>query len=321
MLVDSVDVELRAGNGGDGIISWRREKFVARGGPDGGDGGRGGSVILEATNNLDTLSNFRYRKVFQASNGQNGSSKKKAGASGDDLILKVPVGTVVNDFETHQVIADLNTSGQTFLIVKGGKGGLGNVHFVSSTHQNPFEATNGQVGQKKQVKLELKFVADVAIIGEPNAGKSSLINALTGANARIGSFPFSTTEAVLGVVKLGSNTITLVDLPGLIEGAHRGRGLGFRFLQHASRVKCFLHILDATLKDIEKSENAVLEELYHYDPDLREKNRIIVLNKVDLLTKDEIKDLSKKYPKAIQISAKDKTNLDLIREALVNETT
>lgn len=317
MLVDSVEIELRAGRGGDGIISWRREKFVPKGGPDGGDGGRGGSVVLKSSNNLDTLSGFRYRKVFHAENGTSGSSKKKAGPAAPDLELLVPVGTKVIDFDSHEVIADLTDIDQSVTVVKGGKGGLGNVHFVSSTRQNPFYSTAGTPGETKQVKLELQFVADVAIVGEPNAGKSSVINSLTGANARIGSYPFSTTDAILGVLKAGSATITLVDLPGLIEGAHKGRGLGFKFLQHTSRVKGFLHILDGTQPDLKKSEQAVIGELIKYDPALAEKPRIIIINKIDLLTSKEVKALEKVFPTAIFISVKDKTNLGQLKSELL----
>ncbi|MEK7535274.1 MAG: Obg family GTPase CgtA [Patescibacteria group bacterium] len=320
MLVDSVEIELKAGDGGDGVIAWRREKFVPRGGPDGGDGGMGGSVILRATHNLDTLSSFRFRKTFKAERGQNGANKRKSGPSGEDLELLVPIGTRVINLQGNQVIADLTESERTVIVARGGRGGLGNVHFVSSTNQNPFEATKGHPGQILEVKLELQLVADVALIGEPNSGKSSIIKALTGASGRIGAYAFSTTEPVLGVLKKGDLQVTLVDLPGLIEGAHRGRGLGHKFLRHTQRVKLLLHIVEATIPNIPQSEKVILNELKHYDPSLVDKPRILVLNKIDLLTQKEISDLEHSYPDAVLVSAKDNTNLSNlingIKEAL-----
>jgi len=263
MLVDSVEIELKAGDGGDGVIAWRREKFVPRGGPDGGDGGKGGNVILHATHNLDTLSSFRFRKTFKAERGQNGANKRKTGPTGKDLELLVPTGTRVTNLDNNQIVADLTTNEDSITIARGGKGGLGNVHFVSSTNQNPFEATKGKPGQVMNVRLELQLVADVALIGEPNSGKSSIIKALTGASGRIGAYAFSTTEPVLGVLKRGDFQVTLVDLPGLIEGAHKGRGLGHQFLRHTQRVKTLLHVVEATSTDIKKSEEEILAELAH----------------------------------------------------------
>jgi GTP-binding protein len=309
MLVDSVDIELRAGDGGDGVIAWRREKFVPRGGPDGGDGGRGGSITVQASHNLDTLSSFRFRKTFKAERGHNGANKRKSGPAGQDLELLVPVGTRVISLSDNRVMADLSESGSSFIAARGGRGGLGNVHFVSSTNQNPFEATKGTPGQVIEVRLELQLVADVALIGEPNSGKSSIIKALTGASGRIGAYAFSTTEPVLGVLKKGDFQATLVDLPGLIEGAHRGRGLGHQFLRHTKRVRVLLHIVEATSTDIKQSEKAVLDELHHYDPSLVDKPRIVVLNKIDLLTEKEIGKLKEEFPDAVLVSAKSDTNL------------
>jgi len=317
MLVDSVEVELRAGDGGDGIISWRREKFVPRGGPDGGDGGRGGSVVLRASHNLDTLSAFRFRKTFAAERGENGMGKKKSGESGADLELLVPVGTRVIELNTNRVVTDLVNPDQTFKVALGGKGGLGNVHFKSSTNQNPFESTKGQPGEKIDVKLELQFVADVALIGEPNAGKSSIIAALTGAAARIGAYPFSTTEPVLGVLKKSSQTVVLIDLPGLIAGAHRGKGLGTQFLRHTSRVKLLVLVVEATAA-IEQSQEAVMAELRQYDAALIRKPLLLVLNKSDLLNKEEAAKLAKKFPDAILISAKEGLNLDQLTKEIID---
>ncbi len=316
MLVDSVEIELKAGDGGDGVIAWRREKFVPRGGPDGGDGGNGGNVILRASHNLDTLSSFRFRKTFKAERGQNGANKRKTGPSGQDLELLVPAGTQVTSLQDNRIVADLSNTDDNIVIVRGGRGGLGNVHFVSSTNQNPFEATKGKPGQVMNARLELQLVADVALIGEPNSGKSSIIKALTGASARIGAYAFSTTEPVLGVLKKGDFQVTLVDLPGLIEGAHKGRGLGHQFLRHTQRVKLLLHVVEATILDIHQSEKAILNELKHYDPALAEKPRILVLNKIDLLNRKEIVKLEQDFPKAILISAKTGTNTSSLITAL-----
>ena len=320
MLVDSVEIELKAGDGGDGVIAWRREKFVPRGGPDGGDGVNGGNVILRATHNLDTLSSFRFRKTFKAERGHNGANKRKSGPNGENLELLVPTGTRIINLRDDQIIADLTESDRNGIVARGGRGGLGNVHFVSSTNQNPFEATKGKPGQILSVKLELQLIADVALIGEPNSGKSSIIKALTGASGRIGAYAFSTTEPVLGVLKKGDLHVTLVDLPGLIEGAHKGRGLGHKFLRHTQRVKLLLHVVEATAPDITQSEKAILSELEHYDPTLVDKPRILVLNKIDLLTNKEILGLKQDYPEAILVSAKDDINMsgliNSIKEAL-----
>ena len=317
MLVDSVEIEVKAGNGGDGIIGWRREKFVPRGGPDGGDGGRGGSVKFRASHNLDTLSSFRYRKSFHAANGQTGQSRKRTGKDAEDLELAVPVGTRIINLEDNRVMADLAESDQTIIVARGGRGGLGNVHFASATNQNPFEATKGGVGPTLNVRLELQLVADIALIGEPNAGKSSLIAALTGVAARIGAYPFSTTEPLLGVIKKGDRSITLIDLPGLIEGAHRGKGLGQQFLRHTQRVKALLLIVEATT-DIKKSQQAVVTELKQYDSALADKPLTVVLNKIDLLTAKEIKALVADYPEAVLVSAKSGQNIDLLLDEIVS---
>lgn len=315
MLVDSVEVTLKAGDGGNGVVSWRREKYVPKGGPDGGDGGRGGNVILIADNNLDTLSSFRYRKVFQAADGRNGMSKKMTGAGGEDLELLVPVGTLVLDTVTGRRLADLKTVGERYLAARGGRGGLGNPHFVSATHQHPTESTPGEPGERKTVKLELQLVADVALIGQPNAGKSSLLQALTGAVVRIGDFAFSTTQPQLGVLKLCDQSVTLVDLPGLIAGAHAGRGLGDKFLRHTTRVKALLQVVDAT-SDIEADISGVNDELKLYEPSLVDKPRQLIFNKIDLLNSSEISSLKKRYPDAMRVSAEQKTGLEDIRSWL-----
>lgn len=316
MLVDTVEVEFRAGRGGDGVVSWRREKFVPRGGPDGGDGGNGGHVYLRATHDVDTLSSFRFRKVFQAEDGNRGASKKKTGAGGDDLELLVPVGTLVTDLETGDVIADLSENGQQFRVARGGKGGLGNVHFATATHQRPTESTQGTPGQIKKVRLELRIIADVALIGEPNAGKSSLLKALTGVEARIGEFAFSTTQPSLGVAKVGQKSVILIDLPGLLEGAHQGKGLGDKFLQHATRVKALFHLVDASA-DVDASITTIAQELKQYSEVLSTKPRQVIINKIDLLNPEELKTLKKRYPAALFISIHQNLGLDTVFTALI----
>lgn len=301
MLIDRVEVELIAGRGGDGVVSWRREKFVPKGGPDGGDGGRGGNVVLRTTHDVDTLSSFRYKKTFRAEDGKNGASKKMTGRGGEDLELLLPVGTLVIDLETDSVITDLAENNQTYVIARGGQGGQGNQHFATATHQRPTEHTLGQPGQVRTVRFELKLVADVALVGEPNAGKSSLLKVLTGADVRIGDYAFSTTQPSLGVLKTGEGSVTLVDLPGLLSGAHQGRGLGDTFLQHASRVKALLHVVDAT-SDIPASVAMIAQELQNYSPEIAGKQRLLVINKVDLITPAERKKLQKSFPDAILTS-------------------
>lgn len=315
MLIDRVEVELIAGHGGNGVVSWRREKFVPKGGPDGGDGGRGGNITLKASHDMDTLTNFRFKKTFRAENGENGASKKMTGKGGKDLELLVPVGTIVQDVQTDEVLADLTESGQEYRVVKGGQGGLGNQHFATATHQRPTEFTPGQPGQTRVVKLELKLIADFALIGEPNAGKSSLLKALTGAEVRIGDYAFSTTQPALGVLKAGNCTATLVDLPGLLSGAHQGRGLGDTFLQHATRVKALLHVVDAT-SDIAASEAMIAAELAHYAPELAAKPRVVVINKIDLVSPAELKKLKKSFPKAILTSVNNQTGLNDLEKVI-----
>ncbi len=320
MLVDTVEITVRAGKGGDGIISWRREKHVPMGGPDGGDGGRGGNVVLIADNNVDTLTSFRYRKVFFAQDGERGGSKKMTGHGGDDLELIIPVGTVVTDAETGRLYRDFTEIGLRYVIARGGEGGQGNPHFASATNQAPEEFTPGKPGQTKKIKLELQLIADIALIGEPNAGKSSIINCLTDAKSRIGSYAFSTHEPVLGVMNTGSDTVTLVDLPGLLEGAHAGKGLGDQFLKHARRVRAIAHIIDASQPEPEKSLEKIRHELEQFDPALIERPNIIVFNKLDLLTPEEKARLINQFPDALFVSATTSVGIESLRQKLVGLT-
>jgi len=315
MLVDKVAVEFCAGDGGNGIVAWRREKGVARGGPDGGDGGKGGDIILRATHNLDTLSSFRYRKVFQAPDGGSGRNKRQTGANGANLELLVPIGTSVIDLSTPKQLFDLRQPDQSFVVARGGRGGFGNVHFASATHQNPFEATRGQPGERRAVTLELAMIAHVALVGEPNAGKSSLLQALTGVEGRIAPFPFSTTEPLLGVMKR-ARPLILIDLPGLIEGAHRGKGLGDEFLRHTKRVQLIVMIIDATQPDPAATIQNLVSELTSFEVSLADRPRLIVLNKADLISPARLQELQRQFPSAVLVSAKTKSGLENLSSKL-----
>ncbi len=308
MLIDEVAITLKAGNGGAGKVSWRHEKYVPRGGPDGGDGGKGGNVILVASSNLDTLSSFRFRKVFAAENGENGGSKRKTGASGTDERLRVPVGTRITERETNHLLYDLTLEGQEVLVAHGGLGGLGNSRFASSTERQPTKATPGEPGEEVNANLELRLIADVAIVGEPNSGKSSLLKALTGVAGRIGAYAFSTHQPVLGVMSVGKDRLTLVDLPGLLEGAHKGRGLGDQFLKHLARVKAIIQVVDATT-EIDRSIEVITHELKAFEPKFTTLPRILVLNKLDLLSSGEQSELKTKHPEAQIISAASGENI------------
>lgn len=318
MLVDSVEIKVSAGNGGDGVISWRREKFIARGGPDGGNGGRGGEVIFRASHNCDTLSSFRYRKVFRAEDGKRGASKKKTGRSGGDLILLVPVGTVIGEAATGRMLVDLRRDGQTALIARGGRGGLGNAHFVSSINQSPHKITTGQLGETKELKLELRLLADLAMIGAPNAGKSTLINRLAGADLPTGAYPFSTREPYLAVMRHKTRQIVLLDLPGLLEGAHAGRGLGDRFLQHLHRVKGLIQIIDGSRpEEISRTSDVILEEVRLFERQLANLPRLLVINKIDLLEEPVRREIAREYPPAILVSALTGANLEILKTRLL----
>ena len=285
MFRDHTKIIIRSGNGGPGAVSFRREKYVPRGGPDGGDGGRGGHIIMEATHDLNTLSGFRYRQNFQAGHGQSGSAVKRSGKAGDDLLIKVPVGTLVKDAEDGKIIADLTEPGRQVVILKGGRGGRGNTHFATSTRQTPQFAEKGEPGSELEIELELKLIADVGLIGLPNAGKSSLLTKISAARPKVADYPFTTLEPSLGVVDHKAESFVAVDIPGLIEGAHQGVGLGHRFLRHIERTRLLIHLVDLSGlsgRDPYQDYLQINQELSLYDPDLINKEQIVAGNKIDL---------------------------------------
>jgi len=283
--LDQVKIYVKAGDGGDGSPSFRREKFIEFGGPDGGDGGKGGSVIFKAERNLNTLIDFRYQQHHKAKRGDNGSGQNRTGKSGDDLILNVPLGTQVFEEDNKTLIYDFDKVGDEFVVAKGGKGGLGNTRFKSSTNRAPRKFTKGTSGEEFTIYLQLKTIADIGIIGLPNAGKSSLLAAITNANPKIANYQFTTLNPNLGVASYDNKEITLADIPGLIEGAHKGTGLGIQFLKHVERCKSLLHMIDITNEDIKKSYKQVKTELKNYSSKLSKKKEIIVLNKIDLISR------------------------------------
>ena len=286
--LDQAKIYIKAGNGGSGSASFRREKFIEYGGPDGGDGGDGGSIIIESDRNLNTLIDFRYAQHFNAQHGKPGSKRNKTGGNGKDLILKVPTGTQIYEEDNNTLIYDFTKNKEKYLVAAGGKHGFGNVRFKSSTNRAPTKKTKGNAGEEFWIWLQLKVIADVGIIGMPNAGKSSLLAALTRAKPKIANYPFTTLNPNLGVTVYGNKEITLADIPGLIEGAHEGTGLGDKFLRHIERCKILLHLLDLSEKDLTKNYLKVRKELEKYDKTLSKKIEIIVLNKSDLLEKKEI---------------------------------
>ena len=289
--LDQAKIYIKAGNGGSGSASFRREKFVEYGGPDGGDGGDGGSVIFESERNLNTLIDFRYAQHFRAENGYIGTKRKRTGAGGKNLIIKVPVGTQVYEEDNNTLIYDFTKNKERYLVAAGGNHGLGNVRFKSSTNRAPTKKTNGKVGEEFWVWLQLKVIADIGIIGMPNAGKSSLLAAITRARPKIANYPFTTIDPNLGVSYYDDKEVTLADIPGLVEGAHEGTGLGDKFLRHIERCKILLHLIDLSEDKLAECYLKVRNELSKYDKILIKKKEIIVFNKSDLVGK---KDMEKK---------------------------
>ena len=321
--LDQVKIYIKAGDGGDGSPSFRREKFIEYGGPDGGDGGKGGSIILKSERNLNTLIDYRYQQHHKAVRGENGMGQNRTGKSGEDLILKVPLGTQVFEEDNKTLIYDFTKSEEEFIAAIGGRGGLGNTRFKSSTNRAPRKFTKGTAGEEFTICLQLKTIADIGIIGLPNAGKSSLLASITNANPKIANYQFTTLNPNLGVTTYDDKEVTLADIPGLIEGAHEGTGLGIQFLKHIERCKTLLHLIDITNNDLEKAYNQVKNELKNYSPELLKKKELIVLNKVDLIDKEQIKEkvneFSKKLKKEVfTISTFEKKSIFKIKAKLIS---
>jgi GTP-binding protein len=322
--IDEVTITVQSGNGGRGCVSFRRERFIPRGGPDGGDGGDGGSVILKASAGKRTLYHFQFKRSFKAKNGDGGQGSQKTGKNGQDLIIEVPPGTLVSDTATDQIIKDFIRPEETFVVAKGGRGGRGNLRFKSSTNRAPRYAQPGEPGQTLTLKLELKLLADVGIIGLPNAGKSTLVSAITSARPKIGAYPFTTLTPTLGVVKVDrGEPFVVADIPGLIEGAHSGAGLGIRFLRHIERTRILVHLIDASSinpSDPLQGYHTINQELGQYNQALVEKPQLLVLNKIDLpgtqaLCKKFLKVL--KGPNALLISAATGEGLNELKKQLL----
>jgi GTPase len=306
MLVDEAIIHVRSGKGGNGVASFRREKSIMKGGPDGGDGGRGGHVFLVGDPHLDTLVDFQHRPHRFAMAGENGANKKCHGRDGEDLVIKVPLGTVVHEVESGELVADIVEDGQVVLVAEGGKGGLGNDRFKTSTHQTPTECTPGGEAVERSLHLELKLIADIGFVGLPNAGKSTLLNATTRATAKVGAYPFTTRKPQLGIAELpGDRRVVLADIPGLIEGASGGAGLGHDFLRHIERTKAIVHLVDlAPLDGSKPADNyrMIREELQAFSPVLAEKPEMVVFSKIDLVDEDERAKLVKRVSKEIGLA-------------------
>ncbi len=298
--LDQVKIFIKAGDGGSGSPSFRREKFIEFGGPDGGDGGKGGSIIFISERNLNTLIDYRYKQHFKAERGENGRGKNQSGKSGEDLYLKVPTGTQIFEEDNKTLICDLKKEDESFLAAIGGKGGYGNTRFKSSTNRAPRKFTKGKEGESYWIWLQLKTIADIGIIGLPNAGKSSLLASITSAKPKIANYKFTTLNPNLGVAKYDDREITLADIPGLIENAHTGVGLGIKFLKHIERCKSLLHLIDVNEEDVIKSYKQVRKELGKYSKNLLKKDEIIVFNKVDLIAKEDLEFKRKNFTTKIK---------------------
>ncbi|RUM46493.1 MAG: GTPase ObgE [Desulfocapsa sp.] len=287
--IDQAKFFVKAGDGGKGCVSFRREKFVPRGGPDGGDGGRGGSVIIESSNRIQSLIDFRFKSHFKAERGVHGKGKDMHGRKGKDCILTVPVGSIIKDSETGDVLADFNEDGERYVAAQGGKGGLGNPHFASGTNRTPRIATSGIEGEEQWLLIELKLIADIGLVGLPNAGKSTLLSRLSAANPKVAAYPFTTLEPQLGVLHLKyRESCIIADIPGLIEGAHEGVGLGFKFLRHIERTRILLHVLDASSEQVLEDFEVVANELAAYNDELANRTTLVILNKADIAGGEEL---------------------------------
>jgi len=295
--IDEAKVFVKSGDGGDGCLSFRREKYIEFGGPDGGNGGKGGDIVVVGTKSLNTLVDYRFKKHFKAKKGRSGSGRNRTGASGEDLTLKLPLGTeiLIND----EVIADV-TSDDKIILFPGGRGGKGNINFKSSTNRAPRKTTPGEKGYESDIVLRLKILADVGLVGFPNAGKSSLLRKISAAKPKVADYPFTTLEPKLGVVRANDDEVVVADIPGLLSGAHKGNGLGFQFLKHIERCKSIIHLIDVTNEDIFSEYKTICEELHKYDQSIKKKKKIIALNKCDLITDSQIKKIKKNFENELQ---------------------
>ncbi|NOY05289.1 MAG: GTPase ObgE [Chlorobi bacterium] len=329
MFIDQVTITVTAGKGGDGCVSFRREKYVPKGGPDGGNGGRGGHVIIRANRNLRTLVDHRYHRFYKAQNGVPGKPALKDGKNGKDIVVEVPCGTIVRDEETGEILADLTEHDQEIVVVKGGKGGRGNAQFATSTNQAPRKAELGKPGEERKILLELKLLADIGLVGFPNAGKSTLISVLSNARPKIADYPFTTLVPNLGIVQYAEyKSMVIADIPGLIEGAHAGKGLGHQFLRHIERTSVIAILIDCMEEDYQKVYSALLKEMEKHNPDLLKKPRFVAMTKMDVAT-DEIKNDIESWKRTIHpvevigISSITALNLDLFKDVcwkLMNES-
>jgi GTP-binding protein len=300
MFIDFAEIEVKAGSGGNGAVTFRREKYVPKGGPSGGNGGNGGCVIIEAHHNLSTLLDFRYKKHYHAQNGKPGGSSLKDGKNGEDVIISVPVGTTIKSSQTSKILYDLDTDCKRIIIAKGGKGGRGNSNFATPTNQAPRYAEQGKIGEEKNIILELKLIADVGLVGFPNAGKSTLISKISAAKPKIADYPFTTLEPNLGIVQYKEyKSFTVADIPGIIEGAHEGKGLGIKFLRHIERTKILLFLIESTSKNIQKDYDTLLNELERFSPELAKKTIIVGISKTDLVDENELKKIIRKKIKKV----------------------
>ncbi len=324
--IDEVKITLVAGKGGNGCAGFRREKFIPFGGPDGGDGGDGGDIYFIADEGMNTLVNFRGKKTYKAGHGEDGAGRQKFGAFGEDLIIPVPVGTIIRELETGEILADLRENQEKVLVAKGGRGGLGNINFKSSTNQAPRKATEGKPGDEIEVELELRLIADIALVGLPNAGKSTLISSISAAKPKIADYPFTTLEPNLGVVSMGESSFVVADIPGLIENAAEGKGLGHKFLKHIQRTKSLVHLVDVSwcLDEFEAFEQYVTirDELAKYSDDLLSKKEIVCLTKIDAMTDEEIEKIRSAFEeqldkKCLPISSVSGKNIDLLKSLML----
>ncbi len=321
--VDQAKFHVKAGDGGKGCVSFRREKYVPRGGPNGGDGGRGGSVIVETSSRLHSLIDFRFRSHFKAEQGVGGKGKDMHGRKGKDCVMTVPVGSIIKDIETGEVLVDLCEEGQRFVLAQGGKGGLGNPHFASGTNRTPRIATSGTEGEDKWLRIELKLIADIGLVGLPNAGKSTLLSRLSAANPKVASYPFTTLEPQLGVLNFKYlDPCIIADIPGLIEGAHEGVGLGFTFLRHIERTRFILHVLDASNEEALQDYKVVENELAAYNDDLIRRTTLVILNKVDIADEEQVRqlqeDLKGKGLESVVISGLTGEGIDVLKDHLAD---